>query len=148
MTDFQELKLHEFNLILKLCFERKQRLQTICEQMPEKSESAVRKKIYQLKELELMTQDGCYYKATEPKFPTQLFAHWIDEKYQRMSAAMKNDAQGKRIKFIENKTTLGDAVYVHKMERLADKYHKQARESQKDRKSPRVWVGNMWASMI
>ena len=148
MTDFQELKLQEFNVILKLCFEKKQRLNTICEHMPEKSQSAVRKKIYQLKELELITQDGCFYKSTEPKFPCQLFAHWIDEKYKRMSDAMKNDANGRRIKFVENKTTLGDAVYVHKMERLADKYKEQAKHARENYVRKPVFVGNVWSQMV
>ena len=116
--------------------------------MPKKSESAVRKKIYQLKELEIITQDGCYYKSVAPKFPPQLFDDWIDEKHQRMSASMKNDENGRRVKFVANQSTLASPVYVHKMERLADKYKEQAKHARENYVRKTVHVGNVWSLMV
>jgi hypothetical protein len=111
--------------------------------MPEKSISAVRKKVSLLKEVDLIVQDGCYYKSKFEQYPADLYEHVVDQKYKTMLAAMKNDANGRRIHFKPNYSTLGDAVYIHRMERLDDKYKAQMRQARSEYKSPRVYVGSI-----
>jgi hypothetical protein len=143
MTDFQELQLKEYNLILKLCFEKKRLLKDIAKEFTDKSESAVRKKIYLLKEVDLIEQAGGYYKSKFEQYPADLYEHVVDQKYKTMSAAMKNDANGRRVHFKPNYSTLGDAVYIHRMERLDDKYKAQMRQAHQEYKRPKVYVGSI-----
>lgn len=158
MTEFQQQKLIEYNLILSACYGKRQMLVPLKELMPHLlSRDAIRKKLEHLISEGLLTvYKKCWYESNVKEYPYDKYLAFIDEKQRKQaSAALKSNEERKHKPLNKNTTlveeakpSLADAIYVHKMERYSDKYHKQARDSQADRKSPRVDVGNMWGMMV